>query len=97
MENGLVSHYVEKWKAWLVTTRTRIGWLSFTLSGVIFFVIGAQERDPLTMAASVIWTFGCIMFVTDHLAADSSPGRLSSGQLPPDDRYLPDDGNPHRS
>ncbi len=69
-----------------MTTRAKVGWLLFTLSGVLFFIVGLRTGDALTMAASVVWTLGCIMFLTDR---PDEP--QSSGQPAADDRYLPRD------
>jgi hypothetical protein len=58
-----------------MSKRALAGWLLFTFSGVLFFAVGLREDDWLTMAASVVWTLGCAMFLTE--SAGSSGDRTS--------------------
>lgn len=46
-----------------MSTRDRIGWLLFTLSGVIFLAGGIVNGDPWSIVASIPWLVGCGLFM----------------------------------
>jgi len=42
------------------------GWIMFSLSGVVFIVIGVREGDALTIVAAILWMLGCAAFLADR-------------------------------
>lgn len=41
----------------------RIGWLMFSLSGVIFLGMGIRDESVPTIIASLLWLGGCGLFL----------------------------------
>jgi len=46
-----------------VPRNEQFGWVLFSLSGVIFLVIGFRTGDILTIIASILWLAGCALFL----------------------------------
>ena len=42
----------------------RVGWLMFAMSGVLFIIAGWRERDPYTVAGSIVWLIGVVLFLS---------------------------------
>lgn len=40
-----------------------IGLLGFVVAGVLFVIVGLRSGDMLTVAASVIWTLSCVVWL----------------------------------
>ena len=46
-----------------MSTLHRIGWVCFTVSAVVFLVIGLRDGDGLAVGAGVLFLAGCVMFL----------------------------------
>lgn len=46
-----------------MSTRELVGWMLFTLSGVIFLIAGIVNGDWWSIAASIPWLLGCALFI----------------------------------
>lgn len=49
-----------------MTRKALIGWILFALSGLAFLAIGIREADWLSIGAALLWTVGCVVFLTDR-------------------------------
>jgi hypothetical protein len=45
------------------------GWVLFLICGVLFIISGVRARDVVTIAASVIFLLGCVVFVIPLIQA----------------------------
>lgn len=46
--------------------KAMVGWILFTLSGVLFMSVGIREGDWLSIGAAALWLVGCAIFLSDR-------------------------------
>ncbi len=49
-----------------MNAKALIGWILFALSGLAFLAVGIREADLLSILAAVLWTVGCVVFLSDR-------------------------------